>query len=156
MKKGFTIIELLVASLLLSMIVTVLTMMFNQSSIAWRTGTAGVVDMNKARKSIGKFQDIRDDVLPGLATRDDLNYRTVSLWKKDGEGLRTDRAFEQVDSGDTVQLVYDKVKNGGTYEVNNGSAGQGASMFTVGVRSAGPDGKFDTADDVNTWPEEID
>ena len=34
MRKGFTIIELLVASLLLGLIVTILTMIFNQSSIA--------------------------------------------------------------------------------------------------------------------------
>ena len=46
MKKGFTIIELLVASLLLGLLVTILTMVFNQSSIAWRIGTAGVSDLD--------------------------------------------------------------------------------------------------------------
>ena len=45
MKKGFTILELLVASLLLGMLMTILTMIFNQSSIAWRTGVAGVADL---------------------------------------------------------------------------------------------------------------
>ena len=40
MKKGFTILELLVASLLLGMLMTILTMIFNQSSIAWRTRSA--------------------------------------------------------------------------------------------------------------------
>ena len=45
MKRGFTILEMLVASLLLGMMVTVLTMIFNQSSIAWRTGIAGVVEI---------------------------------------------------------------------------------------------------------------
>ena len=47
MRRGFTILELLVASLLLGMLVTILTMIFNQSSIAWRTGVAGVADLDE-------------------------------------------------------------------------------------------------------------
>ena len=46
MKKGFTLIELLVASLLLGLLVSILTTIFSQSSIAWSTGTAGVVDLD--------------------------------------------------------------------------------------------------------------
>ena len=46
MRRGFTILELLVAALLLGMLVTVLTMIVNQSSIAWRTGVAGLLDMD--------------------------------------------------------------------------------------------------------------
>ena len=34
MRRAFTMIELLVATMLLAMLVTILTMMFNQSSIA--------------------------------------------------------------------------------------------------------------------------
>ena len=45
MKKGFTLLEVLVASLLMGMLVTILTMIFNQSSIAWRTGRASVADL---------------------------------------------------------------------------------------------------------------
>ena len=39
MRKGFTILELLVASLLLGMLVTIMTQIVSQSSIAWSTGT---------------------------------------------------------------------------------------------------------------------
>ena len=34
--------------------------------------------------------------------------------------------------------------------------GNGSELYLVGVRSLGPDGKPDTADDVSTWPKEID
>jgi len=55
-RRGFTVLELLVASLLLGMLMTILTMIFNQSSIAWRTGLAGVDGMEDAR---GKVSAIR-------------------------------------------------------------------------------------------------
>ena len=57
MKRGFTILELLVASLLLGMLVTILTMIFNQSSIAWRTGVAGVADLDDARANMAELRD---------------------------------------------------------------------------------------------------
>ena len=37
-RNGFTLLEVMVASLLLGLLVTALTMVFNQSSIAWRVG----------------------------------------------------------------------------------------------------------------------
>lgn len=169
MKRGFTIIELLVASLLLSMLVTILTMMFNQSSIAWRTGTAGVVNMNTTRASIGTFADIRDDLLPGLKNSNPtvgsgdnrtLEYRTVSLWKKDGSLRRgADRAFSTVEGdqwGKANQFGIDVAINGGEVDAKGSAQNQNVSMFAVGVRSLGPDGKPDTEDDITTWPEEID
>ena len=64
MKKGFTILELLVASLLLGMLVTILTMIFNQSSIAWRTGTAVVEDLGDVRESARVYIN---DVYAGCA-----------------------------------------------------------------------------------------
>ena len=45
-RNGFTLVEVLVASLLLGMLVVILTMVFNQSSIAWRTGKASVAEMD--------------------------------------------------------------------------------------------------------------
>ena len=32
----------------------------------------------------------------------------------------------------------------------------GGKAFIVGVRSAGPDRKWDTEDDISTWPDEVD
>lgn len=168
MRRGFTIIELLVASLLLSMLVTILTMMFNQSSIAWRTGTAGVVNMNTTRASIGTFADIRDDLLPGLKDSNPsvgsgdsrtLQYRTVSLWKKDGTLRRgTERAFstEGIQWGKANTFGMSVAINGGEVDAQGSAQNQNVSMFAVGVRSLGPDGKPDTEDDITTWPEEID
>ena len=54
MKRGFTLIEMLVASLLLGMLVTMLTELFSQSSIAWSAGTAMVTDLDDARYGIAK------------------------------------------------------------------------------------------------------
>ena len=34
-ESGFTLLEVLVASMLLAMLITILTMVFNSSSIAW-------------------------------------------------------------------------------------------------------------------------
>ena len=45
-RNGFTLLEVLVASVLMGMLVTILTVIFNQSAIAWRTGKAGVADMS--------------------------------------------------------------------------------------------------------------
>ena len=93
LQNGFTVLELLVASLLLAMLVTVLTMIFNQSSIAWRTGVAGVVELDRVRARLGTYHDIEDDVLPGLGQTSsqigtggssdnrELKYRTVSIFK---------------------------------------------------------------------------
>ena len=52
MRRAFTMIELLVATMLLAMLVTILTMMFNQSSIAWTTGLASVTGLGNAREHL--------------------------------------------------------------------------------------------------------
>jgi len=171
MRRGFTIIELLVASLLLATLVSILTMMFNQSSIAWRTGTAGIVNLCRTRSGLGAFESIRDDVLPGLGDQDPsvgnsdnrtIRYRTVSLWQRDQENtLRTasQRAFNMdaaIRWGDSSAFTIGEAKTAQEKDVANNTSGQSVSLFSVGVRSLGPDGKPDTEDDINTWPEEID
>ena len=88
MKRGFTIIELLVASLLLGLLVTILTMVFNQSSIAWRTGVAGVADLDDIRDNIAELRDEADNAF----VWNNEVYRHVGLWDKDGN-LR-DRACD--------------------------------------------------------------
>ena len=55
-QRGFTLIEVLVASLLLGMLVVILTMVFNQSSIAWRTGKASVAEMDGMRRLLSQTQ----------------------------------------------------------------------------------------------------
>ncbi len=138
----------MVACLLLGMLVTALTMVFNQSSIAWRTGMAGVVNLYNTRTDLGKKHDNYDNILPGLKTKEDMEYRAVSLWK-DGQ-LRTDRAFDVA----TESLSYAAAKTSREQGISDADSGWSVSLFTIGVRSAGPDGVFGTADDLSTYPYE--
>ena len=178
MRRGFTILELLVASLLLSMLVTMLTMIFNQSSIAWRTGVAGVVELGDVRANLGIFHDIEDDALPGLGQDNlqsgssdnrDVLYRTVSVFKGWGGSGKLQQDAERDDNGCSGRL-YDKLnwRQSSTLAFSIGDARvgrrnenvgsgwvKGGSAFAVGVRSAGPDKKWNTVDDINTFPEEV-
>ena len=167
MRRGFTLLELMVACLLLGMLVSVLTMVFNSSSIAWRTGTAGVAELKSVRTELGTFHDIMDDLLPGLGQKNvsggagdnrQMAYRTVSVWDPDQENaLRTDRAFVSgFRWGNVTPITMSEAMSGQKRNLNGAGAGNGTSLFSVGVRSAGPDGKFDTEDDISTWPKEID
>ena len=147
-RKGFTLLELMVACRLLGMLVSALTMVFNQSSIAWRTGMAGVVNLYNTRTDLGKKHDNYDNILPGLKTKEDMEYRAVSLWK-DGQ-LRTDRAFDVA----TESLSYAAAMTSREQGISDADSGWSVSLFTIGVRSAGPDGVFGTADDLSTYPYE--
>ena len=148
-RRGFTLLEVMVACLLLGMLVTALTMVFNQSSIAWRTGMAGVVNLYNTRIDLGKKHDNYDNILPGLKTDGDMEYRAVSLWKN-GD-LRTDRAFDDA----TESLSYSAAEKATPQSVSSASPNDGVSLYTVGVRSYGPDGRLGTADDLTTYPEDL-
>lgn len=160
MRKGFTLIELLVASLLLGMLVSVLTMLFNSSSIAWRTGTAGVALLGDTRRQLGAFHDIRDEILPGVGDSSgsgesrSINYRTVSLWQRNSDQLRTGRAYDTVVWGSAPSFSLGNAKSGAPCSLTGGQQ-KGGSLFTVGVRSAGPNGEFGDEDDITTWPDEV-
>lgn len=167
-RKGFTLLEMMVASLLLGMLVTTLTMLFNSSSIAWRTGTAGVSELKEVRSNLGIFHDVQDDILPGLGDgasasgpgqgdNRSMNYRTVSLWDPSQDNkLRTDRAYKQIDWQGAPNVSISDAMKGASKSVGRAGAGIGSGLFTVGVRSLGPDGRADTADDITTWPDQID
>lgn len=170
MRRGFTLLELMVASLLLGMLVSVLTMVFNSSAIAWRTGTAGVAELKDVRTELGILHDVQDDLLPGLGQRNvtggaadnrNVNYRTVSLWKPtEDNALRLgNRAFNDDKSvywGSASAISISDARTGANRSLSGAGTGNGSGLFTVGVRSAGPDGKFDTADDISTWPDKVD
>ena len=170
MRRGFTLLELMVASLLLSMLVTVLTMVFNSASIAWRTGTAGVAELKDVRTELGVLHDVQDDLLPGLGARNvsggagdsrSLRYRTVSLWdpKADNSLRIGKRAFNDDSTiwwGKATPITISEAKTATMRNLSGAGNGNGSELYLVGVRSLGPDGKPDTADDVSTWPKEID
>ena len=156
-RPAFTVLELLVASLLLSMLVTVLTMIFNQSSIAWRTGIAANRDFYDVRSQLGVYHDVEDDALPRLYNSgNDIKYRTVSIFSSLGTG----RLYEQIKwpTGISVPGTF-KLANGVLVPEKQGLANSSSvntpkGSYIVGVRSHGPDKLPDTDDDISTFPEE--
>ena len=147
--KGFTLLEVMVACLLMGMLVTALTMVFNQSSIAWRTGVAGVVNLYETRADLGKKHDNYDNILPWIEGDSDLSWRAVSLWEN-GQ-LRSNRAIDKADESPSPF----QAAAASALSVKSTSGGESASLFTVGVRSYGPDGRLGTADDLTTYPEDL-
>ncbi len=172
-KSGFTLLEMLVASLLLGMLVSILTMVFNSSSIAWRTGKAGVAQLSKLRRQMSFAQHRADNLLPRVnaaQANNELGF-VISPWcterKNGGKFLRT-RAVQRITSSslglrDSLNFStlesdvdnlggasYPWLKLGNLEKLKLGSA----SSYTVGVLSCGPDGKRETEDDnITTWPE---
>lgn len=158
MRKGFTILELLVASLLLGMLVTILTMLFNQSSIAWRTGTAGVAEMDEVRDNIAEIREEADN----LIVSGKKVGRITSLWLPDGS-LR-ERAISvkgaEEDDSDVIVLLKTVDENTTQAQMKSVAMGQGESgksfkTYTVGVTSKGPNGALGDYDDITSWPDEL-
>jgi len=154
MRRGFTVLELLVASLLLGMLMTILTMIFNQSSIAWRTGVAGVADLDDVREKIS-----------------DVRYQADNAYVWDGQAKCIRSVFD--DNGDlrTDRQIADQFEGAGQLQLQNISAamqikdsqGQSSSLrgdassganYVVNVMSAGPDGEMDTYDDIWSFPDD--
>lgn len=155
MKRGFTLLELMVASLLLGMLVSALTMLFNASAIAWRTGVASVADLKDVRAELGAMHNIEDDLIPGVNGDPEPTYRIVSVWDQTAENaLRSDRAFTRTFSwGRAAQISLNEAEKGVMRTLNAAGNGNASEFFSVGVRSAGPDRKMGTGDDISTWPE---
>ncbi|MBQ8126235.1 MAG: prepilin-type N-terminal cleavage/methylation domain-containing protein [Kiritimatiellae bacterium] len=155
MKKGFTILELLVASLLLGMLVTILTMIFNQSSIAWRTGTAVVEDLGDVRECIAAVREEADDLY--IWNNDTL--KLLSPWNEEGE-LRTRAISADTESDDKptylTGLTKTTLPNALTQKGVGGSRGSsGGKNYIVNVKCAGPDREFDTWDDIWSYPDDF-
>ena len=162
MKKGFTILELLVASLLLGMLVTILTTIFNQSSVAWRTGVAGVADIDVARQNIAEIREEADNI---YIWKDEA-HRVLGLWDDNGK-LRT-RAWDVEQNNATAapliparldavcrddsQLDQFRTISVGSIKARDDSI----KTYSVNVKSAGPDRVFDTWDDIWSYPDEFD
>lgn len=150
MKRGFTIIELLVASLLLGLLMTILTMIFNQSSIAWRTGLEGVTDLNKVRAKAATVRDQADSVY----VWNDKLYVLQSLWDKNGS-LRARTIGEM----NAAFLTVSDVEKGPSVNIGSsssgGSSGGSFNTYSVNVESAGPDRSYDETWD-NIWSNPVD
>ena len=179
MRRGFTILELLVASLLLGMLTTILTMIFNQSAIAWRTGSAMVADLDEVRDNIATLREEADNAF----VWDGKVRRLVSVWNSHGDenNVLNDRACDAEDS-DVYKGTYERrekqnratmldLTKGGMLASENaaawstgqnvvlvgqGDSGNSAKTYTVNVMSAGPDREFDTWDDIWSFPDDFD
>jgi len=152
MKKGFTILELLVASLLLGMLVTILTMMFNQSSIAWRTGINGEADLRAMRKKMALVEEDADNTF--YWERKTL-YRQRGLWKDDGTLMTKDEFIQQY-SGDRMNgTVANDRKGTATYGVGNVKDPNSFKSYTVNVMSKGPNNDVDDWEAIWSFPDEI-
>ena len=169
MRRGFTIIELLVASLLLGLIVTILTMVFNQSSAAWRLGVAGVSKMDDIRDNIAELRDEADNAF----VYNDQVCRVIGLWDakgnlrkravagengsdfagtgdKDAGALRANILQQRLNTSNTKPNDFRLVNVGQT------KRSDAAKTYFVNVMSAGPDREFKTWDDVWSWPDDFD
>ena len=157
MRRGFTILELLVASLLLGMLATILTMIFNQSSIAWRTGVAGVADLDKVRDNVAEVREEADNIF----VHGSEAYRITSLWDKSGNLRKRACSAGSSENADKIVLLtqVDGTTSGNqisTVTVGSENTGGSVKSYTVGVTSLGPNADPDVDyDDITTWPDEI-
>jgi len=168
MRRGFTILELLVASLLLGMLVTVLTMIFNQSSISWRTGMAGLIDMDEVRDNIAAVRDEADN----LYIWNGKVYRTVSIWKEEeSKPTLKMRAIDATDNSDVESwekanilssvsaLKKDKPELKDAYGPYNAKSTQSSGAgrnWIVNVKSCGPNRILNDYDDIWSNPDDFD
>ena len=99
MKRAFTLVEVLVATMLLAMLVTILTMIFNQSSIAWTTGVASVTALGDMREDMAVYAAESENAL--LSDDGQTVLRVTSIWDESGDGLRQDE-------GRTLKTTFEK------------------------------------------------
>lgn len=168
MRRGFTILELLVAALLLGMLVTILTMIFNQSSIAWRTGVAGLMDMDEVRDNVAAVRDEADC----LYLWNGELHRTLSIWNERGGGQRPQLRKRAVDAKDNTdveerervqylkgrgELKKDdaKIRDAfGPVDVKQ-SESQAGKNWIVNVKSSGPNRVLNDYDDIWSNPDDF-
>ena len=175
-ESGFTLLEVLVASMLLAMLITILTMVFNSSSIAWSTGRAGVAEMDTVRNNMAAAGMVADNAIP----RVDVNTPNawgvlVGPWDKRGD-LRK-RAVVRMSANTVANQAWGALVMDSKIKTPNDDVGPGtwvrgnstplwatlqpgsvnisgkARSYVVGVWSLGPDGKENTGDDISTWPD---
>ena len=151
MKRGFTIIELLVASLLLGLLMTILTMIFNQSSIAWRTGMAGISDLDEVRAKTAIVRDQADSAYVWKGTI----YGLQSLWNEN-DALNT-RAIATMGKNAyfSVSDAEEGANKSPSVNVGSDSSGESFNTYLVNVESAGPDRNYEETWD-NIWSNPVD
>lgn len=205
---GFSMIEVLVASTILSVIVMMLGMLFQSTSLAWRTGVQRADTFMQVRGFFGAIQrdlssaiDARD--LPATLTGgrsqqfsssslkfftltgkgfddSDNPYRSLTYITYDTDGNRTEQKLKALGGWGpevryNVMTSADRLLNPnrpkstiqGFTPVLAPNDPNGLPLFVhikarvtssgynleIGAASAGPDGVWDTKDDIATWAE---
>ena len=154
MRRGFTLLELMVASLLMALLMTILTMIFNQSSIAWSTGRASVVALGDVRRDISRNVFLADNALATEGSRQGL--QVVTLWNPEASGtemLRNDTENRALDLNGLRGMEMGDPLNSQNLSLGGGTS-EGSPSYVVGVSSDGPDGVAETWDDISTFPED--
>jgi len=140
--------------MLLGMLMTILTMIFSQSSIAWRTGMAGVADLDDVREKISEMRYQADNAYVW-----DGQAKCIRSVFDDSGNLRTDRQIaDQFEGGGQVQLqnisATMQIRDSqGQSSSLSGKASSGAN-YVVNVMCAGPDRTMDTYDDIWSFPDD--
>lgn len=178
-ESGFTLLEVLVASMLLAMLITILTMVFNSSSIAWSTGKSGVTEMDAVRNNMSAAGMVADNALPRVDVNDPGIWgHLVGPWKADGT-IRN-RGVEKMTDNQVANRTWSSLQMDSSIRQPDAESGKGrwtrstskplwatllpgnisisgnAKAYIVGVWSIGPDGKENTGDDISTWPDIVD
>jgi len=102
-RAGFTLLEMLVASLLLSMLVVALSMVFSSSASAWRIGRAGVDGLHDMRHRLSEYQLAADNALPNLKGEGTGIGYVRSVWVN-GSSL-IDQDGDNVSNGRVVDMI---------------------------------------------------
>jgi len=147
-RKGFTVLELLVASLLLGMLMTILTMIFNQSSIAWRTGVAGIADLDDVRAKVSDVRYKADNAyvwnsnVKCIRSVFSENGKLLCAESQSPENCRTSVDFGKFVKNDNSGITIATGNNvTDSFGQSNPSSGKksAAQNYVVNVRSFGPD-----------------
>ena len=173
-ESGFTLLEILVASMLLAMLITILTMVFNSSSIAWSTGKASVAEMDEVRQKMAAASIAADNAMPRVDANSPSTWGLlVGPWKSDGN-LRQ-RGIVKMSESKVANQIWNLMqpnlditkgktgkgewvrKTGGrlwtTLRPGSVNVSGGTKVYVVGVWSLGPDGRPNSGDDISTWPD---
>lgn len=170
MKRGFTVVEMLVASVLVGMLLIVLTMVFNSTNIAWRTAVTVNTKLNDARTSIGRTRLEADNAYIWNGTL----HAVVGIWNytsaKGSKRLRKRTVDFNGNSVSGNEMIgglaagissLNDAKNSGatssTFSMPavNTSAKDGVN-YSVNVRCAGPNRTHDDYDDIWSLPDDFD
>ena len=137
---GYTLLEMLSASVLLGLMVTLLAFLFRQGTIASGVGAAAASDAAERRLEIVRAARAAGETLVCV---DGTPRRLLSAWDENGN-VRETRPLARVDaplpeSGTACREV--RIAD---------EVGLSGEILTVVVSSAGPDGKWGTDDDLTT------